>query len=423
MSNELTVISEADLSDRSVRPRRLVHMTNASFPPSDAHPYPSIPPAASTQRGGRVVGIAMLVGALAGGVAGAGGAAVMNNDGAQTVAASPVQTTTIDNASPAPKGRASGGSTESAAAAALPSVVKISASGAGRSGTGSGIILTPDGEILTNNHVVEVAADGGTLAVSFNDGSSARATIVGLDPLTDLAVIKATGVTNLRPASIGNSDRLQVGEQVVALGAPYGLESTVTTGIVSALNRPVSTQGAAADDPATVFPAIQTDAAINPGNSGGPLITLSGDVIGIDSAIKTDAGTSGAPSGSIGLGFAIPINDAMPIVEQLRRGEAATHALLGVEVADATNSVGLPDGALVRAVDPNSAGAAAGLSEGDVITKVDSSEIADSDSLVAIIRTYRPGDEVSLTITSSNADDVSTGDATTLGATLQSDAS
>ena len=165
--------------------------------------------------------------------------------------------------------------------------MKIYATGQQGSGSGSGIILTDDGQILTNNHVVEIAADGGELAVSFNDGSTAKATIVGRDPLTDLAVIQAEDVSGLTPATLGDSDDLAVGQQVVAVGSPFGLESTVTTGIVSALNRPVTTQGESSTDPATVFPAIQTDAAINPGNSGGPLIDMNGQVVGIDSAIRT----------------------------------------------------------------------------------------------------------------------------------------
>ena len=202
-------------------------------------------------------------------------------------------------------------------------MVKIYATGQQGSGSGSGIILTDDGQILTNNHVVEIAADGGELAVSFNDGSTAKATIVGRDPLTDLAVIQAEGVSGLTPATLGDSDDLAVGQQVVAVGSPFGLESTVTTGIVSALNRPVTTQGESSTDPTTIFPAIQTDAAINPGNSGGPLIDMNGQVVGIDSAIRTASSSAGEQGGSIGLGFAIPINDAVPIVEQLRNGETA----------------------------------------------------------------------------------------------------
>ncbi len=342
------------------------------------------------------------------------------NDDPSTSADTSTDTSGL-NVAPAANAPAASGSTEAAAAKALPSVVKIYASSTTASGSGSGIVLTKDGEILTNNHVVELAASGGDLAVSFNDGSTAKATVVGRDPLTDLAVIKAEGVSDLQPATLGTSDDLAVGEQVVAVGAPFGLESTVTTGIVSALNRPVTTQGEASTDPATIFPAIQTDAAINPGNSGGPLIDLSGRVIGIDSAIRTGTSTAGEQGGSIGLGFAIPIDDAIPIVQQLRAGETPTHARIGITVGDATDSVGLPDGALVEGVDSGAAGSEAGLSKGDVVTKVDDHLITDSDSLVATVRSYRPGDRVTLTVASSNNNGSVTGDTKTVDVTLDSD--
>jgi putative serine protease PepD len=300
--------------------------------------------------------------------------------------------------------------------------VKIYATSSVASGSGSGIILTKDGQILTNNHVVELAANGGKLAVSFNDGSVARAAIVGRDPLTDLAVIQVHTHKTLRPASLGNSNSLRVGEQVVAVGSPFGLDSTVTSGIVSALNRPVVTQGESAGDPTTVFPAIQTDAAINPGNSGGPLVDSAGEVVGIDSAIMSDSSTAGTQSGSIGLGFAIPINQAIPIVEQLRRGETPTHAKLGVGVTDATGKVGLPDGALVGSVDANSAAASAGLHKGDVITRVDNHLISGADSLVATVRSYRPGNSVTLTVVPTSGKGTPTGSSRTVKVTLGSDA-
>ncbi|MEP6665684.1 MAG: trypsin-like peptidase domain-containing protein [Nocardioidaceae bacterium] len=396
-------------------------MANDAFPPQ----YPPVPPptplAAGPRRGGRIVAAALLVGALSGGAAGFGGAALMN-DQSSTADTTSTSGSGALKVSPSANAPASSSNTEAAAAKALPSVVKIYATSAQASGSGSGIVLTKGGEILTNNHVVELAANGGKLAVSFNDGSTAKATIVGRDPLTDLAVIQAEGVSNLTPATLGNSDALAVGEQVVAVGAPFGLESTVTTGIVSALNRPVTTQGEAASDPATIFPAIQTDAAINPGNSGGPLIDLKGNVVGIDSAIKSNTSTAGEQSGSIGLGFAIPIDDAIPIVEQLRAGETPTHARIGITVGDATDSVGLPDGALVESVDSGAAGSEAGLGKGDVVTKLDDHLITDSDSLVATVRSYRPGDKVTLTVASSTGNGAVTGDTRTVDVTLGSDA-
>jgi putative serine protease PepD len=357
---------------------------------------------------------------LAGGATGVAGAALLNNDTVATTLASNSNQAPLTTTGQAPVPAAKG-TTEAAAAAVLPSVVKIYASSPTASGSGSGIVLTKNGQILTNNHVVELALNGGTLAVSFNDGSTARATIVGRDPLTDLAVIQAKTHKTLQPATLGNSSSLRVGEPVVAVGSPFGLESTVTTGIVSALNRPVITQGEAPGDPTTVFPAIQTDAAINPGNSGGPLVDSTGRVVGIDSAIKTDSSTAGVQSGSIGLGFAIPINQAIPIVEQLRRGQTPTHARIGVTVGDATDKVGLPAGALVGGVDPNTAAAQAGLHKGDVITKLDGNLITNADSLVATVRSYRPGDTVTLTLTSSTPHGRSTGAPRTVKVTLGSD--
>ena len=208
-------------------------------------------------------------------------------------------------------------------------------------------------------------------------------------------------MSDLTPATLGNSDNLKVGEQVVAVGAPFGLESTVTTGIVSALNRPVTTQGESADDPATVFPAIQTDAAINPGNSGGPLIDLAGNVVGIDSAIRTDSELRAASqSGSIGLGLRDPDQRRPPDRRSsCAQGETPTHARIGVAVGDATDAVGLPDGALVRQGrrrhrrQPRPASRRATSSPRSTTTV-----IADSDSLVATVRSYRPGDKVTLTV-------------------------
>ncbi|MDX6318304.1 MAG: putative serine protease PepD [Nocardioidaceae bacterium] len=376
-----------------------------------------------------MVGAALLVGALAGGGAGVGGAALYheNSDNSTTSSTQPLHigdtTSASSGSSSASPSGAISQTTEAAAAKALPSVVKIYGTGPSQSGSGSGIILTSKGQILTNNHVAELGTGGGSLSVSFNDGSTARATIVGRDPLTDLAVIQAKGVRGLQPATIGNSDALSVGEQVIAVGSPFGLDSTVTTGVVSALNRPVTTQGESANDPTTIFPAIQTDAAINPGNSGGPLIDDHGDVVGIDSAIRTDTSSMSGQGGSIGLGFAIPINDAIPIVQQLRQHQTPTHALIGVEVAPnpATDKVGLPDGAPVEKVTPGSAGAAAGLSKGDVITKVDNTLVSDADSLIATIRSYRPGDSVTLTVMKSTSNGHTTGSPRTVSLTLGSD--
>jgi putative serine protease PepD len=292
---------------------------------------------------------------------------------------------------------AADGSVESVAQKVLPSVVKIDVTTQQGSGSGSGIILTADGTILTNNHVVEGAEGGGTLTVSFNDGTTAEAEILGTDPLTDTAVIKAEGVSGLTPATIGKSANLGVGEGVVAIGSPFGLDATVTSGIVSALDRPVNV-GSDDQGNSTTYPAIQTDAAINPGNSGGPLVDMTGAVIGINSSIRTAAsqspyGQSG--SGSIGLGFAIPIDEVMPIVDQMAEGEPPTHARLGIQVGDPRD--GASTGALVSEVTPGSTAEEGGLASGDVITQVDDHRITGADSLVATIRSYRPGDSVTVT--------------------------
>jgi putative serine protease PepD len=408
-------------------------MSSEGFPPPYQPQYPMSPPPSPPpppRRTGRVVGAALLVGALAGGGAGLGGAALYHENSDSSAASSSTQPLRIGDTTSAGNGSSSASpsgvisqTTEAAAAKALPSVVKIYGTNPSESGSGSGIILTSNGQILTNNHVAELGTGGGKLSVSFNDGSTARATIVGRDPLTDLAVIQAQGVRGLQPATIGNSDALSVGEQVIAVGSPFGLDSTVTTGVVSALNRPVTTQGVGANDPTTIFPAIQTDAAINPGNSGGPLIDDQGNVVGIDSAIRTDTSSMTGQGGSIGLGFAIPINDAIPIVQQLRQHQTPTHALIGVEVATspATDKLGLPDGALVEKVTPGGAGAAAGLNKGDVITKVDDTLVSDADSLIATIRSFRPGDSVTLTVMKSTQNGHTTGSPRTVSLKLGSD--
>ena len=341
---------------------------------------------------------------LVGGGAGLGGAAIW-----AATHDEPSTTSTVSRQAQAP---AADGSVESVAQKVLPSVVKIDVKGQQGEASGSGIILTSDGTILTNNHVVELAASGGSLTVDFDDGTSASAQILGTDPLTDTAVIKADGVSGLTPATIGKSANLGVGEGVVAIGSPFGLDATVTSGIVSALNRPVNV-GSDDQGNSTTYPAIQTDAAINPGNSGGPLVDMTGAVIGINSSIRTAASQSpygqSGQSGSIGLGFAIPIDEVMPIVDQMAKGETPTHARLGIRVADDDA------GAKVAEVTSGSTAADAGMEAGDVITAIDGQRITGADSLVATIRSYRPGDEVTITWTRG-------GDSQQATVTLDSDA-
>ena len=339
---------------------------------------------------------------LVGGGAGVGGAAAYtawHDDGSPSGSGSAATPTTARVVN-TPSTPAADGSVQAVAAKVLPSVVKIEVSGAQGAGSGSGIILSSDGQILTNNHVVELAGDGGTLRVTFNDGSHADATILGTDPLTDTALIQAQDVSGLTPATVGTSGDLAVGQGVVAIGSPLGLDSTVTSGIVSALNRPVNV-GSDAQNNSTVYPAIQTDAAINPGNSGGALVDLNGNVVGINSAIATAGQTADGESGNIGVGFAIPMDEVMPIVDQMAKGETPTHARLGVSVGVAATpgeqDLESTDGAPVQEVNSGSTAENAGIAKGDVITKVDDHLITDADSLVATIRSYRPGDQVTVT--------------------------
>ncbi len=355
--------------------------------PSDRRPRSGL-------RGKGLAAAVVAASLVLGGAAGVGGAAVWTSTH-DSVQSSPVLTQTGGTTAQT----AATGSIEKVAQNVLPSVVMIDVSGPNGAGSGSGIILSQDGKILTNNHVVALAGSSGQLTVAFNDGSHTNAKVLGTDPLTDTAVIQAQGVSHLTPATLGHSSSLQVGQGVVAIGSPFGLDATVTSGIVSALNRPVNV-GQVSQGNSTVYPAIQTDAAINPGNSGGPLVNLSGEVVGIDAAIQTATdGTGQGEPGSIGLGFAIPIDEVLPIVQQMIKGETPTHARLGIGVENASSGSGaqITDGAKISQVNSGSAAANAGLKSGDVITKIDDHLITSSDSLVAIIRSYRPGDKVTVT--------------------------
>jgi putative serine protease PepD len=381
-------------------------------------PQPTPPPAPQRSRGRAGFAAAVVAGALVvGAAAGVGGAAAyeatMGGTTAADASAEPSSAQVVDTGdSPA-----ADGSVEDVANHVLPSVVKIDVATSQGEGSGSGIILSSDGQILTNNHVVEGAGEGGRITVSFSDGSHADATVLGTDPLTDTAVIQAEDVSGLTPATMGRSGNVDVGEEVVAIGSPFGLDATVTSGIVSALNRPVNVGTDTAGN-ATVYPAIQTDAAINPGNSGGPLVDMEGHVVGINSSIRS-SGSSYTQAGSIGLGFAIPIDDVLEIVDQLSNGETPTHARLGIGVTDAattSTAVQITDGAVVGEITDGSAAAEAGLARGDVITKVDDHEITSADSLIATIRSYRPGDEVTLTFQRDDEEQTTT-------VTLESDGS
>ncbi len=344
------------------------------------------------RRAGKLVAAGTAI-VLLGGVAGFGGAAAydaINDDDNGTPVSNSLNSEKTGD-------RAATGDVEKVAQSVLPSVVQINVKGASESGSGTGIIISSDGQILTNNHVVEGASESGTITVSFNDGTITRAEILGLDPKTDLAVIKAKDKSGLTPATLGNSSELKVGQEVVAIGSPFGLESTVTSGIISALNRPVSSSDGSGTNKSTVFPAVQTDAAINPGNSGGPLVDLDGRVIAINSAIRTNPNAA-TESGSIGLGFAIPIDLAKSVSKQLVKGEKVKHALIGVTVGTSVDEDGITlTGAEVKDVTKGGAGDDAGIQKGDIITSLNGNPVASSDSLVAAIRGFEPGEKVTVT--------------------------
>jgi putative serine protease PepD len=288
------------------------------------------------------------------------------------------------------------------AAKVLPSVVSINVITNDGGDTGSGVILRSDGYILTNNHVISAAQSGaGTISVTFNDGTSTRARIIGADQEDDLAVIKVDK-TGLVAATLGSASGVRVGDPVLAVGSPLGLQGTVTSGIVSSVNRPVGTSDSSQQSPfggsqstaaTTVIDAIQTDAAINPGNSGGPLVNAAGDVIGINSAIAS----TGAQSGNIGVGFAIPIDQAKVVAQQLITTGKATHPLLGVSIGDATDSNGNPL-ARVQSVASGGPAAKAGIQAGDVIVAVGGQATAGAQAAIAAIRTHQPGDQVAVTV-------------------------
>ena len=309
-----------------------------------------------------------------------------------------------------PAASAAPGSVEQVAAKVMPSVVKLQITAGQGMAEGSGIVLSPDGLILTNNHVVAPAVQGGAGAqpaafdggdspatVTFSDGRSVPFTVVGTDPIGDLAVVRAQGVSGLTPITIGSSKDVKIGQEVVAIGSPLGLQGTVTKGIVSALNRPVTAGDGEGTSP-VVLDALQTDAAINPGNSGGPLVDMNGDLIGVNSAGASMG--SGSSGGSIGLGFAIPSDQAKRIADELISSGTASHGSLGVQLGtqggDSSDS-GDPDGAAIAQVAAGSPAAQAGLSSGAVITKIDGQVIDGPEALAAAVRSKAPGDQVSVT--------------------------
>jgi putative serine protease PepD len=345
---------------------------------------PRAPQPARRGSGALVAGVATLALLVGGGAGALGGYLV-----ADSTASAPVSNA-LDQKKPAEQtSSAPAGSVEAVAEKVSPSVVQLQVQSGSSAGEGSGFILSSDGLILTNNHVVESAAGGGKITAVFADGSSATATIVGRDPTSDVAVVKAEGRTGLPIVELGNSDSLKVGQGVVAIGSPFELSGTVTSGIVSSLHRPTRAGGEDGSQ-ATVMDAIQTDAAINPGNSGGPLVNMQGQVVGINSAIYSPQ-TANGQAGSVGIGFSIPIDQARRTAREISETGKATQTVLGVSVRD--NQDG---GALIAEVVAGGAGEQAGLKAGDVITKLDDRRIDTSDALVAAVRSHAPGDKVRL---------------------------
>jgi putative serine protease PepD len=279
------------------------------------------------------------------------------------------------------------------AARVLPSVVSIETTSADGGATGSGFVIDANGYLLTNNHVV---AGSLTIKVLLNDGREFAARILGRDESYDLAVLKIEA-SGLMALQFGDSDKVQVGDPVIAIGSPLGLSGTVTQGIISAKNRPVTAGDSESDSATSFISALQTDAAINPGNSGGPLVDATGAVIGVNSAIASLGSSLGSQSGSIGLGFAIPINQARKTADQLIKNGKATYPVIGVAVDMNYNGVGALIAKSASAIMAGGPAAKAGLRAGDLITEIDGKKINAPEELIVEIRTHSVGDEVTIT--------------------------
>jgi putative serine protease PepD len=368
----------------------------AAPPPQYGPPSPQ--PEAPKRGGGRRVAELSVVALLAAGLASGGTYVAVHANTPATQGISSVS-------APVAQADASAPDWAATAKAVSPSVVAITMASQQGEGQGSGVIIDKAGHVLTNNHVATGAGTNAKITVTLDDGRTYAATIAGTDPATDLAVLTLQNPPDdLTPISIGNSDSLVVGQQVMAIGNPLGLAGTVTTGIVSALNRPVSTgtsesaQGSSGDP--VVTNAIQTSAAINPGNSGGALVTADGQLIGINSSIASLSSSGSSQSGNIGIGFAIPANEAKSIAEQLIADGSAEHAYLGVSSEDTTVTDGSSQraAAAVRSVASGTPAASAGLQVGDAVVAIDGERIDSSLALVAAIREHKVGDKITLTI-------------------------
>ncbi|WP_232717582.1 S1C family serine protease [Gordonia metallireducens] len=358
--------------------------------PSFAPPSAPVPPPGSPRPRTvtKPIVVTALIAGLLGGAIGVGGSALLDHR-----AASAVPTLSSQPANTVDAGDVKPGSVTYAAKVASASSADIKVQMAQGSAVGSGIVLSSDGYVLTNNHVVAGAGTGSKIVVTTSDGKQYPASVTGTSPSYDLAVIKLDGASGLTPATLGDSDALQVGEQVVAVGSPDSLSNTVTSGIVSALSRTV-TAGDDTGSGVTVYNGLQTDTPINPGNSGGPLVNLQGQVVAVNSAVDTGQAAAGGPQ-SFGLGFAIPINTAERIANQLLKNGEATKPVLGV--SGSLSSSSREDGAKVT-VQQGGPAASAGISSGDVITKIGDTPVADYADLMAQVLTHAPGATVPVTI-------------------------
>ena len=384
-----------------VEPGNMAPRDPASGHPYAGYPGPGFPvperPGTSSRRSrrerprvsGRTVALSTAVALVVGGAAGFGGAQLVERPG-RSVVEIPVATDAT----------AAGRPTDSVAAIAArvtPSVVSLEISGEQGVSSGSGFVMSADGYIVTNNHVVSGATGTATITVLFADGTKDAAEIVGRTVNYDLAVVKVDR-SGLTPLVLGDSEAMLVGDPVIAIGAPLGLDGTVTTGIISARNRPVA---AGADADTAFINALQTDAAINPGNSGGPLVNAAGEVIGINSAIAQPPGI-GLAAGSIGLGFAIPSNQARRTAQQLIETGQATYPVIGVLLDRRYNGEGVMVSkeavGTTASVTSGSAADKAGIRPGDVILTIDGRAVTHPDELIVAIRAKAPGDAIELKV-------------------------
>ncbi|MFX4291866.1 trypsin-like peptidase domain-containing protein [Streptomyces bohaiensis] len=373
-------------------------VTGAAPPhgPADG-PWATFAPPPRRRRRGGLVAVVALATLVAGGIGGGAGYLLADNAGNDRT------TSTVNSSNGSGVQERSPESVAGIAEAALPSVVTIQAEGDREGGTGTGFVYDEEGHILTNNHVVESASQGGRLTVTFSDGESYDAELVGGAQGYDIAVLRLVdpGDRDLQPLPVGDSDDVVVGDTTVAIGAPYGLSGTVTTGIVSAKNRPVASSDGMGGR-SSYMSALQTDASINPGNSGGPLLDAEGAVIGVNSAIQSNSSAPGQQAGSVGLGFAIPVNQAVRVAKDLIESGEPVYAVIGVSVGmTETNSGGAQISAegdgQNDAVTPGGPADAAGLRPGDSIVKFGDRVIDSGPTLISEIWTYEPGETVELT--------------------------